>query len=76
MAKKKKAKKVGKKGTSKASMKNKVQQAQPKLINKGRGPGGKGKHSKVMKLKKIALQKSVKKEPRKWSFSLFRPKKK
>ena len=79
MTKKKRAKvkrKFTRKETSKVSVKSKVQDVKPQLIKKGRGPSGKQKHSKVMKLKRIALQKTVKKEPRKWGFSLFRPKKK
>lgn len=79
MAKKKRAKvnrKFTRKETSKISVKNKVQNVKPQLVKKGRGPSGKQKHSKVMKLKRIALQKTVKKEPRRWGFSLFRPKRK
>lgn len=40
----------------------------------GRKASNKSKATKVMKLRTIALQKTVKKEPKKWSFSLFKPK--
>lgn len=40
----------------------------------GRKSSNKSKATKVMKLRTLALQKTVKKEPKKWSFSLFKPK--
>jgi len=72
MVKKKLVKKRGK-SMKKVSKKKPVgRRAAPKLVKRGRGPSNKSKITKVMKLKSIALGR--KKESKKWSFNLFKPK--
>ena len=68
MAKKKVKRKIVKK---RILRKNKSVAKSPKLIKKMRGPSNKSKVTKVNKLKSIALVR--KKQPKKWSFNLFKP---